>query len=89
MNQNPYARFIKALDKEKEDLDKLATVVSTNPLKIKIGDLEIDRDNIVINSHLFITNEKGERVVSLKNGDDVFVERNRQTFIIVCRVVNI
>lgn len=52
MNQNPYARFIKALDKEKEDLSSIATVVSTNPLKIKIGDLEIDKDNILINPSL-------------------------------------
>lgn len=52
MNQNPYARFINALEAEEKNLDNIGTVVSVNPLKIKIGDLEIDKDNILINNTL-------------------------------------
>ena len=52
MGESNYARLIKALATEDKQLDNIGTVVSTNPLVIKIGDLEIDKDNIMINPSL-------------------------------------
>jgi Protein of unknown function (DUF2577) len=58
----------------------IGDVVSTSPLVIRIDELEIDKDNILINKDLVLAN--GDEVAILPTDD-------RQTFIVICKVVGV
>lgn len=112
MSDDAYARIIKVLEPEQEVPNVIGVVTSIKPLKVKIGDLEIDKDNILINPNLLdrtitasyssrtgssdghshtinLNKEKIKIESSLEVGDEVFVYRNNQVFIVVCKVVSL
>lgn len=112
MSDDVYARLINAFKQQEEQPNVIGTISSTSPLKIKIGSLEIDKDNILINPNLLNrktqinlsgetkTEENHKHNINLKNqdifinsslkvGDEVFIYRFNQLFIVVCKVVSL
>lgn len=80
MSDNPYINLVNALkDEEEDELSNIGTVVSVNPLKVKIGDLIIDRDNLVTNRN----------ITRFERNDELYIEREGQHFIILAKLVKI
>lgn len=64
----------------------LSEVVTAEPLTIKVGELQIDRDNLLVADYLLNNTEMWNGLVA---GDllAVMPTEDRQTFIILARVV--
>ena len=57
----------------------IGKVITTNPLSISIGELFLDKEDLMVN----------ESVKSFKEGDILaMVPTNKQKYIILCKVVN-
>lgn len=56
MKENPYSKMIEIMKKQSASVNppsiQIGEVISPNPLAIRIGDLQIDKDNILIADYL-------------------------------------
>lgn len=56
MKENPYSKMIEIMKRQGASVNppsaQIGTVVSSNPLVIKIGDLPVDKDNILVADYL-------------------------------------
>lgn len=53
MKDNPYSKILELTESEQDkDNVMIGEVVSASPLIVQIGDLQIDRDNILISDYL-------------------------------------
>lgn len=56
MKENPYSKMIEIMQKQGSTSNSptiaIGEVISSNPLTVKIGDLQIDKDNILIADYL-------------------------------------
>lgn len=103
--KNPYSELVKIMQEQGAKFNpptiEIGEVISPNPLKIRLGDLQIDKDNILINDFLLqgyqrqfkvngITNEY-EAIDTLKKGDllAILPTEDRQTYIVLCKVVSL
>lgn len=80
MNENPYSELLKVFDKEVDSNVRLGIVKSLNPFIIEVGELVLDKDNLLVNKDIISDIDVTDRVLVLKDG---------QTYIVVCRVVNV
>jgi hypothetical protein len=64
--------------KNNNPLPQLATVVSTNPIAISIGNVVLDKDNLYINSDLVV--EIGDTILLTPTPDQFM-------YVVVCKVV--
>ncbi len=80
MNENPYSQLLKVFDKEIDSNVRLGIIKSLNPFIIEIGELVLDKDNLLVNKDIITDLNIRDRVLILKDG---------QTYIVVCRVVNV
>ncbi len=80
MNENPYSELLKVFDKEVDSNVRLGIVKSSNPFIIEVGELVLDKDNLLVNKDIISDINVIDRVLVLKDG---------QTYIVVCRVVNV
>lgn len=105
MRQDPVVGILKIMEEmgSKNNPPSIATgqVISTNPIKVKIGDLILERYNLLINEDLLkhdkeitinntsITKEKSTMESNLKNGDMLAIlpTNDMQTYIVLCKVV--
>lgn len=79
MKENPYSSILNTVkqDNNANNGVMIGNVISPNPLIIQIGDLQIDKDNILIAYSL--TLNKGDKVA-------VFSTQDKQTYIILARL---
>lgn len=56
MKENPYSKMIEIMQKQGSTSNppaiEIGEVISPNPLTVKIGDLQVDKDNILIADYL-------------------------------------
>lgn len=79
---NPYINLIeliKELGSENNPIPYMTgKVISTNPLVVDIGEIQLGKEEILVNKDLIL--EIGDTVVTL-------VSANKQQFVLLCRVV--
>lgn len=103
MNENPYSQLFKVFDKEIDSNIRLGIVKSLSPFVVEVGELVLDKDNLLVNPELITstliksttsTVEQHSHTLEyktgfkLKVGDTVLILRDNQTYIVVCKVVN-
>ena len=81
---NPYNGIINMIKQQNNNSSsavEIGKVSSTNPLSISIGELFLDREDLMVN----------ESVKSFKKGDMVAMvpTTNKQKYIILCKVVDV
>ena len=111
MKENPFNQLIGLMREEGKAYNPpsilLAEVISPSPLVIKVGDLQIDKDNLKVADYLLLDYKRQYQsssdditygttnYIKFKNtvskGDILAVmpTADRQTFVILARVVNI
>lgn len=54
MKDNPYSKMIEIMNKRSEtsSLIQIGKIISSEPLTIQIGDLQVDKDNILVADYL-------------------------------------
>lgn len=105
MKQDPFVSLVKAMEEAGEKNNppsiQFGTVLNANSLKIKVGDLLLEKYNLKVNADLLqhnkevsinntsITKEKCTVETILKAGDTVAVlpTADLQTYIVLCKVV--
>lgn len=105
MKQDPFVSLVKTMEEAGEKNNppsiQLGSVLNANSLKIKVGDLLLEKYNLKVNVDLLkpnkevsinntsITKEKCTVETILKAGDTVAVlpTADLQTYIILCKVV--
>ncbi|MCD3211102.1 DUF2577 domain-containing protein [Clostridium botulinum C/D] len=105
MKQDPFVSLIKTMEEAGEKNNppgiELGNVLSVNPLRIKVGDLLLEKYNLKINidllqhskevtiSNTSITKDKCTVETILKVGDIVAIlpTLDKQTYIVLCKVV--
>lgn len=103
--KNPYSELLNLMREQGAKYNpptiEIGEVISPNPVKIKLGDLQLDKDDVLINDFLLqgykrqlkvngITNEY-ETTDTLKKGDllAIMPAGDRQRFIVLCKVVSL
>lgn len=79
---NPYNGILSIIKQQNNDSSStvvIGKVISTNPLSISIGDLFLDKEDLMVN----------ESIKSFKKGDSLVMVPtiNRQKYIVLCKVV--
>lgn len=80
---NPYKEIVNILKQQNNNSSSAVTigkVISTNPLAISIGELFLDKEDLMVN----------ESIKNFKDGDLLAMvpTTNKQKYIILCKVVN-
>lgn len=81
---NPYngiLNIIKQQNNTSSSAVVIGKVTSTNPLSISIGELFLDREDLMVNENIKCFN-KGDTLAMVPTS-------NRQKYIILCKVVNL
>lgn len=86
MEDNPYSSFWQAIRQEIAEqripANATGTVISVSPLKIKMGNIELDQNDVKINALLRGSDalQMGDTVLMAPRGD-------QQLFYVLCKVV--
>ena len=79
MKENPYSLILGTLKQDNNTSNgvTIGNVISPNPLVVQVGDLQIDKDNILISHGLNLV--KGDKIA-------VFPTQDKQIYIILARL---
>lgn len=105
MTSDPYSKLIQQMKKQGQSVNtpaiQIGQVISTYPLTIRIGDLQIDKDNILMADYLLSGYTRKSNLTigsgtitftdTLNNNDRLAIlpTEDKQLYIVLARVVRI